>query len=73
MDTQHHDYVPGIDELERKAEELISLILSLCEEQISKVSDIPDAALLPLSMQLWRCKTLYRPSWLWPASADSIK
>jgi len=43
MDTQHHDQIPGIDELERKAEELFSLMLLLCEKQISKASDMPDA------------------------------
>ena len=41
MDTEHH--VSGIDELERKAEELISLMLSLCEERIRKASAMPDA------------------------------
>jgi hypothetical protein len=43
MDTQHHDQAPGIAELERKAEELFSLMLPLCEEQISKASHMSDA------------------------------
>ena len=43
MDTQHHDQVPGIDEFERKGGELVSLMLSLCEERIGKVSAMPDA------------------------------
>jgi hypothetical protein len=40
MDTQHH--VHGIDELERKADELTSLILSLCEEELRRPA-MPDA------------------------------
>jgi len=34
MDTQHHDPVPHIKDLESKAKELNSLMLSLCEERI---------------------------------------
>jgi len=43
MDTQHQDQVPGVDALEDKAEELISLMLYVCEERIRKVSAMPDA------------------------------
>jgi len=43
MDSQYRDQVQSIDELERKADELFSLMFSLCEKQISKASDMPDA------------------------------
>ena len=41
MEIQNN--VSGIDELERKAEDLISLMLSLCEERIHKAPAMPDA------------------------------
>ena len=41
MDTHHNEY-PVIGELERKAEELINLMLSLCEEEIHVTSAMPD-------------------------------
>ncbi|MDR3176847.1 MAG: hypothetical protein LBU06_10015 [Desulfovibrio sp.] len=43
MDTQYHEHIHGIDELERKADELISLMLSLCEERIRGLPAMPDA------------------------------
>ena len=41
MNTQHHDQAPNGD-LERKANELISLMFSVCEEEIRGIS-MPDA------------------------------
>ena len=41
MNTQHHDQAPNGD-LERKANELISLMFSVCEKEIRGVS-MPDA------------------------------
>ena len=43
MDTQHCDQVPSIDEFEHKADELISLMLSLCEKRIRRTSAMPEA------------------------------
>ena len=43
MKTQNTDHVPGIDELEHKADGLFSLMLSLCEERICKFSATQDA------------------------------
>ena len=43
MDTQDRDQAPSIDELERRANELTALMLSLCEEKIRKVPAMPDA------------------------------
>jgi len=43
MDIQNRDQAPGIDELERKANELTALMLSLCEERIREVPAMPDA------------------------------
>lgn len=43
MDTQHRDQASSIDELERRAKELIALMLSLSEERIRSVSAVPDA------------------------------
>ena len=43
MDTQHRDKATRVEELERKANELISLMISLCEERISRTSAMPDA------------------------------
>jgi len=43
MDLQHSDYIPGIDDLERKADELISLMFSLCEERLRGIASMPDA------------------------------
>ena len=34
METQRNDHVLDIDDLERKADELIRLILSMCEDRI---------------------------------------
>ena len=34
MDTQRDDHVLDIDDLERKADKLIRLILSMCEDRI---------------------------------------
>jgi hypothetical protein len=42
MDIQDHDQVPGSDDLERKTQELISLMFSLCEEEIRGIV-MPDA------------------------------
>ena len=41
MNTQNQ--VPGIDELECRANELNALMLSLCEERIREVPAMPDA------------------------------
>jgi hypothetical protein len=42
MDTQHHDPILDIQVLEHKADELTSLILSLCEEELRRPA-MPDA------------------------------
>jgi hypothetical protein len=42
MDTQHHDPILDIQVLEHKADELISLMFSLCEEELRR-SAMPDA------------------------------
>ena len=42
MDAQHHDQVPDSDVLERKANELICLMFSVCEEKKRGIS-MPDA------------------------------
>jgi len=43
MDIRNRDQAPGIDELERRANELNTLMLSLCEERIREVPAMPDA------------------------------
>jgi hypothetical protein len=43
MDTQHNGKAFNIDELEYKTDELISLMLSLCEERMRGSSAMPDA------------------------------
>ena len=43
MDTQHSDQAPDLDDLGRKADELISLMFSRCEERINRTSAMPDA------------------------------
>jgi hypothetical protein len=48
MDTQHHAHIHGIDEFERKADELINLMLSLCEEELRRPA-MPDAHALSLA------------------------
>jgi hypothetical protein len=48
MDTIHHKTVPDIGDLERKADELIHLMLSLCEERLNKIA-MPDAHALSLA------------------------
>ena len=42
MDFQCSGQIPDVDDLERKAEELISHILSLCEERIRGISPTSD-------------------------------
>ena len=42
MDTEHHAHVTDTEEYERKAGDLFSLLLALCEEKIAAVSK-PDA------------------------------
>ena len=43
MDTKNRDQIPGIDALEDKAQELFSLMLSVCEDRIGRVPAWPDA------------------------------
>jgi len=43
MDTQHTDQNSCRDELEIKAEELVSLALARCEERLCQVCGRPDA------------------------------
>ena len=43
MKTQLDDHVPGIAELENKANELTCLMFSMCEERIHNVPVMPDA------------------------------
>jgi len=43
MDTQHSSHVSDSDALENKADELIRLMLSFCEEEIREVAAMPDA------------------------------
>jgi hypothetical protein len=43
MDAQHHGHVTGFEDFEHKAEELISLTLSLCEEWLRERTVMPDA------------------------------
>ena len=43
MDSQHSDHVPGLDDWERNADELISLMFALCEERIRGTASMPDA------------------------------
>ena len=42
MDTQRSDHVPDVDDFERKADKLISLMFSLCEERIHGIPSMPD-------------------------------
>jgi hypothetical protein len=49
MDMQHNVHVLHTEELERMADELISLMLSLCEEEIRDTSAVPDARISSLA------------------------
>jgi len=42
MKTYHDVHVPGVDKLEYKANELTSLMFSLCEDRVVKGSVMPD-------------------------------
>jgi hypothetical protein len=43
MKNQRNDPIHDVEDLERKAAELVSLTFSLCEERIRSVSVMPDA------------------------------
>jgi len=43
MKTQNNDHVPGIDELENKANELTYLMFSRCERRMHNVDFMQDA------------------------------
>jgi len=42
METQRNDHLPGLDDWERDADELISLMFDLCEERIRRTASMPD-------------------------------
>jgi hypothetical protein len=43
MDEHKYDPNPEVEDLERKADELVSLMFDLCEEQVNADFKLPDA------------------------------
>jgi len=43
MDIQRNNHIPGLDDWERSADELISLMFALCEDRIRRAPSMPDA------------------------------
>ena len=71
MDTQHNVYAPHAGELERRADELMSLMFFLCEEEIQKTSAMPDARTSSLAHAVMATQNAIQTFMALNAAADS--